>query len=37
MMMTPMRTRKIAGDMVFNPLPEAYPDGQAPIIRACKN
>ena len=32
----PMGLEKIAGDMVFNPLPEAYPDGQAPLYEPVK-
>ena len=27
----PVHLEKVAGDMVFNPDPEAYPDGEAPI------
>jgi len=32
----PTLLSKVAGDMVFNPLPEAYPDGQAPIFEPVK-
>ena len=27
---------KVAGDMVFNPLPDAYPDGKAPMFEPVK-
>ena len=32
----PVHLEKVAGDMVFNPDPEAYPDGQAPIFEPIK-
>jgi len=33
---TPWELEKVAGDMVFNPLPEAYPNGQAPVFQPVK-
>ncbi len=33
---TPHLLEKVAGDMVFNPLPDEYPDGQAPIFEPVK-
>ena len=32
----PVGLEKLAGDMVFNPLPDEYPDGQAPIYEPVK-
>tara|TARA_X000001316_G_C913521_1_gene28296 strand:+ start:46 stop:825 length:780 start_codon:yes stop_codon:yes gene_type:complete len=32
----PTLLEKVAGDMVFNPLPDEYPDGQAPIFEPVK-
>ena len=32
----PSLLSKVAGDMVFNPLPEAYPDGKAPVFEPVK-
>lgn len=32
----PRGLEKVAGDMVFNPLPEAYPNGQAPVFEPVK-
>jgi len=32
----PRALEKVAGDMVFNPLPHEYPDGQAPIYEPVK-
>jgi hypothetical protein len=33
---TPTDLEKVAGDMVFNALPEAYPNGQAPVFEPVK-
>lgn len=33
---TPWELEKVAGDMVFNPLPDEYPDGKAPIFEPVK-
>jgi len=32
----PMALEKVAGDMVFNPLPDEHPEGQAPIYEPVK-
>jgi len=32
----PRDLEKVAGDMVFNPLPDEYPDGQAPVYEPVK-
>lgn len=32
----PRDLEKVAGDMVFNPLPNEYPDGQAPVYEPVK-
>tara|TARA_A100001201_G_scaffold50138_1_gene49962 strand:- start:302 stop:1198 length:897 start_codon:yes stop_codon:yes gene_type:complete len=32
----PVHLEKVAGDMVFNPDPEAYPDGRAPLMEPIK-
>lgn len=32
----PWELEKVAGDMVFNPLPDEYPDGKAPIFEPVK-
>ena len=32
----PIHLEKVAGDMVFNPDPEAYPSGEAPIFEPVK-
>ena len=32
----PTLLEKVAGDMVFNPLPDEYPDGQAPIFEPVR-
>jgi hypothetical protein len=32
----PSLLSKVAGDMVFNPLPEEYPDGKAPVFEPVK-
>jgi len=32
----PRGLEKVAGDMVFNPLPDEYPDGQAPVFEPVK-
>ena len=32
----PWELEKVGGDMVFNPLPDEYPDGQAPIYEPVK-
>ena len=33
---TPWELEKVAGDMVFNPLPDEYPNGQAPVFEPVK-
>lgn len=32
----PWELEQVAGDMVFNPLPDEYPDGQAPVYQPVK-
>ena len=32
----PWELEKVAGDMVFNPLPDEYPNGQAPVFEPVK-